>query len=117
MEIRMQERLLRSQGRTESSASYLLFLQGVFHGLIQGHGSPLLPLLPPGGLFKPGAGRVYVRLDHRALLWYPGSTGSIAIPRYRAPKLRRPADLSPRGGDAPKDFQGEIDARYLGLLL
>src|SRR3712207_2919050 len=85
--------------------------------MIQGHGSPLLPLLPPGGLLKPGAGRFYVRLDHRALLWYPGSTGSIAIPRYRAPEPRSPADPSPRRGDAPKDLQGEIDARYLGLLL
>jgi hypothetical protein len=42
--------------------------QGVTHGLIQGHGSSLLPLLLPDGLLEPGARRLYVRLDDRALL-------------------------------------------------
>jgi hypothetical protein len=42
--------------------------QGVAHGLIQGHGSSLLPLLLPDGLLKPGARRIYARLDDCALL-------------------------------------------------
>jgi hypothetical protein len=48
--------------------AFLGDFQGVAHGLIQGHGSSLLPLFLPDGLFKPGASRIYARLDDCALL-------------------------------------------------
>jgi hypothetical protein len=48
--------------------AFLGHFQGVTHGLIQGHGSSLLPLFLPDGLLKPGASPVYARLDDCALL-------------------------------------------------
>ena len=94
-------------GSSEERGSILLlfFREGILDGLIQGHGFPLLPLLLPGGLLKPGASRFYVRLDHRALLWYPRSAGGLAKLRRSRPtaappcgslpsKRRRPATTS-----------------------
>ena len=48
--------------------AFLGNVQGVTHGLIQGHGSSLLPLFLPDGLLKTGARPVYARLDDCALL-------------------------------------------------
>jgi hypothetical protein len=64
------------EGEVSSWAGTLVLLhraflgdfQGVAHGLIQGHGSSLLPLFLPDGLLKPGARRMYARLDDCALL-------------------------------------------------
>ena len=64
------------EGEVSSWAGMLVLLhraflgdfQGVAHGLIQGHGSSLLPLFLRDGLFKPGASRIYARLDDCALL-------------------------------------------------
>jgi hypothetical protein len=64
------------EGEVSSWAGTLVLLhraslgdfQGVAHSLIQGHGSSLLPLFLPDGLLKPGARRIYARLDDCALL-------------------------------------------------
>jgi hypothetical protein len=64
------------EGEVSSWAGMLVLLhraflgdfQGVAHGLIQGHGSSLLPLFLPDGLLKRGARRIYARLHDCALL-------------------------------------------------
>ena len=102
-------RLLLGSSEERGSIPLLFFREGILDGPIQGHGSPLLRLLLPGGLLQAGCEPLLCEAHHRALLWYPRDAAASRYSAAAPPQPRRTTDLLPRSGDAPNDVKGEIN--------